>query len=146
MRSMWTACAGPETNCVTRTAPGVITPNTMPLTTIVAYQVTETTGPVYLHAVWYLPFTHSPWTPTVTYHFRDLQDVYSGNRQIHTKCQLSISGKCHCVIIVLFGASPPPNLTWQYCHLVRCNHQQNTCGAVDQGVLFTANWSWLQKG
>ena len=36
-----------------------------------------------------------------------LQEVYSGNRQIHTKCQLqyfhpphiSTSGKCHCVII-----------------------------------------------
>ena len=44
---------------------------------------------------------------TVTYHFSDLQEVYSGNRQIHTKCQLqylqpphtSTSGKCHCVII-----------------------------------------------
>ena len=24
---------------------------------------------------------------TVTYHFSDLQEVYSGNRQIHTKCQ-----------------------------------------------------------
>ena len=39
--------------------------------------------------------------------FRDLQEVYSGNRQIHIKCQLqylhpphiSTSGKCHCVII-----------------------------------------------
>ena len=39
--------------------------------------------------------------------FSDLQEVYSGNRQIHTKCQLqylhpphiSTSGKCHCVII-----------------------------------------------
>ena len=37
----------------------------------------------------------------------DLQEVYSGNRKIHTKCQLqylhppqiSTSGKCHCVII-----------------------------------------------
>ena len=44
---------------------------------------------------------------TVTYHFSDLQEVYSGNRQIRTKCQLqylhppqiSTSGKCHCVII-----------------------------------------------
>ena len=44
---------------------------------------------------------------TVTYNFIDLQEVYSGNRQIHTKCQLqylhppqiSTSGKCHCVII-----------------------------------------------
>ena len=43
----------------------------------------------------------------VTYHFSDLHEVYSGNRQIHTKCQLqylhpphiSTSGKCHCVII-----------------------------------------------
>ena len=39
--------------------------------------------------------------------FSDLQEVYSDNRQIHTKCQLkylhpphiSTSGKCHCVII-----------------------------------------------
>ena len=44
---------------------------------------------------------------TVTYHFNDLQEVYSGNRPIHTKCQwqylhppqISTSGKCHCVII-----------------------------------------------
>ena len=44
---------------------------------------------------------------TVTYHFSDLQEVYSGNRQIHTKCHwqylhpphISTSGKCHCVII-----------------------------------------------
>ena len=44
---------------------------------------------------------------TVTYHFSDLQEVYSDNRQIHTKCQLqyfhpphiSTSGKSHCVII-----------------------------------------------
>ena len=63
--------------------------------------------PLYLHAVWYLPFTNSPRKHTVTYHFSDLQEVYSGNRQIHTKCQLqylhpphiSTSGKCHCVII-----------------------------------------------
>ena len=57
--------------------------------------------------MWYLPFTKSPRKHTVTYHFSDLQEVYSGNRQIHTKCQLqyfhpphiSTSGKCHCVII-----------------------------------------------
>ena len=44
---------------------------------------------------------------TVTYHFSDLQEVYSGNLQIHTKCQfqyfhpphISTSGKCNCVII-----------------------------------------------
>ena len=67
----------------------------------------QTIGPLYLHAVWYLPFTKSPRKHTVTYHFSDLQEVYSGNRQIHTKCQLqylhpphiSTSGKCHCVII-----------------------------------------------
>ena len=66
-----------------------------------------TTGPLYLHAVWYLPFTNSTRKHTVTYHFSDLQDVYSGNRQIHIKCQLqylhplqiSTSGKCHCIII-----------------------------------------------
>ena len=64
-------------------------------------------GPLYLHAVWFLPFTNSPRKHTVTYHFSDLQEVYSGNRQINTKCQLkylhpphiSKSGKCHCVII-----------------------------------------------
>ena len=147
---------------------GVITPNQIPLTTIVtsSKKVTEaefqTIGPLYLHAVWYLPFTNSPRKHTVTYHFRchytksnpiddhsnifkkgyrsrisnhwasipacsvvppiykqskktychvyhfsDLQEVYSGYRQIHTKCQLqyfhpphiSTSGKCHCVII-----------------------------------------------
>ena len=57
--------------------------------------------------MWYLPFTKSPRKPTVTYHFSDLQEVYSDNPQIHTKCQLqyfhpphiSTSGKCHCVII-----------------------------------------------
>ena len=67
----------------------------------------QTIGPLYLHAVWYLPFTKCPRKHTVTYHFSDLQEVYSGNRQIHTKCQLqyfhpphiSTSGKCHCVII-----------------------------------------------
>ena len=67
----------------------------------------QTIGPLYLHAVWYLPFTNSPRKHTVTYHFSDLQEVYSGNRQIHTKCQLkylhpphiSTSGKYHCVII-----------------------------------------------
>ena len=67
----------------------------------------QTIGPLYLHAVWYVPFTNSPRKHTVTYHFSDLQEVYSSNRQIHTKCQLqylhpphtSTSGKCHCVII-----------------------------------------------
>ena len=57
--------------------------------------------------MWYLPFTNSPRKHTVTYHFSDLQEVYSGNRQIHTKWQLqylhppqiSTSGKCPCVII-----------------------------------------------
>ena len=74
---------------------GVITPNQIPLTTIVTYlqkKVTEaefqTIGPLYLHAVWYLPFTKSPRKHTVTYHFSDLQEVYSDNRQIHTKNQL----------------------------------------------------------
>ena len=40
------------------------------------------------NAVWYLPFTNSPRKHTVAYHFSDLQEVYSGNRQIHTICQL----------------------------------------------------------
>ena len=60
-----------------------------------------------LGAVWYLPFTNSPRKHTVTCNFSDLQEVYSDNRQIHTKCQLqylhpphiSTSGKCRCVII-----------------------------------------------
>ena len=89
---------------------GVITPNHIPLTTIVTYLqkcYRSRIGPLYLHAVWYLPFTNSPRKYTITYHFSDLQEVYSGNRQIHTKCQLqylhpphiSTSGKCHCVII-----------------------------------------------
>ena len=58
--------------------------------------------------VWYLASRNSRRNPTVAYHFSDLQDVYSGNHQIHTKCQLqflhqnqiSTSGKCHCVIIL----------------------------------------------
>ena len=61
--------------------------------------------------MWYLPFTNSPRKHTVTYHFSDLQKVYNGNCQIHTKCHtkcqlqylhpphISTSGKCHCVII-----------------------------------------------
>ena len=56
---------------------GVITPNQIPLTTIVTHifkNVTEaefqTTGPLYLHAVWNIPFTNSPRKHTVTYHFR----------------------------------------------------------------------------
>ena len=67
----------------------------------------QTIGPLYLHAVRYLPFTNSPRKHTVTYHFSDLHEVYSDNPQIHTKCQLqylhpphiSTSGKCYCVII-----------------------------------------------
>ena len=59
-----------------------------------------------MQCVWYLPFTNSPRKHTVTYHFSDLQEVYNGNRQIHTQCQLqylnppqiSTNGKCHCVI------------------------------------------------
>ena len=55
---------------------GVITPNQIPLTTMVTYlqKVTkaefQTIGPLYLHAVWYLPFTDSPRKHTVTYNFR----------------------------------------------------------------------------
>ena len=72
--------------------------------TIVTYfqKVTEaefqTIGPLYM---WYLPFTNSPRKHTVTYHFSDLPEVYSGNRQIHTKCQLLYLHPliCHCVII-----------------------------------------------
>ena len=84
---------------------GVFTPNKIPLTTIVTYRTEaefQTIGPLYLHAVWYSPRKH-----TVTYHFSDLQEVCSGIRHIHTKCQLqylhhsqiSTCGKCHCVII-----------------------------------------------
>ena len=102
-----------QENILSHVILGVITPNQIPLTTMVTYlqKVTEaefqTIGPLYLHAVRYLPFTNSPRKHSVTYHFSDLQEVYSGNRQIHTKCQLqylhppqiSTSGKCHCVII-----------------------------------------------
>ena len=52
-----------------------------------------------------VPPIFSPKNPTVTYHFSD-HEVYSGNRLIHTKCQLQYlhlpqitSGKCHRVII-----------------------------------------------
>ena len=92
---------------------GVITPNQIPLTTIVTYlqkgyrSRISNHWPLYLHAVWYLPFTNSPRKHTVTYYFSNLQEVYSGNHQIHTKCQLqylhppqiSTSGKYHYVII-----------------------------------------------
>ena len=70
---------------------GVITTNQIPLTTIenIFKKVTEaefqTIGPLYLHALWYLPFTNNLRKHTVTYHF---SEVYSGNCQIHTKCQL----------------------------------------------------------
>ena len=89
---------------------GVFIANKIPLTTIVTYSKTlqkqnlKTIGPLYPHAVWYLPFTNRPRKHAVTYHFSDLQEVYSGNRQIYKKCQLqylhppqiSTSGKCHC--------------------------------------------------
>ena len=86
--------------------------NKITLTTIVTYlqngcRSRISNHSLYLHAVWYLPFTNSPRKHTVTYHFSGLQAVYSGNRQIHTKSQLqylyppqiSTSVKCHCVII-----------------------------------------------
>ena len=104
---------------------GVVTPNQIPLTTIVTYLQKRyrsrisnhwSTIPacsVVTHPHPHHPppppptFTNSPRKHTVTYHFSDLQEVYSGNRQIRTKCQLqylhpphiSTSGKCHCVII-----------------------------------------------
>ena len=34
----------------------------------------QTTGPVYLHAVWYLPFRNSPRNPTVTYYLSELEE------------------------------------------------------------------------
>ena len=45
--------------------------------------------------------------PTVTYHFSDLHEVFSGNHKIHTNVQLqylhppqiSTCGKCDCVLI-----------------------------------------------
>ena len=53
---------------------GVITPNKIPLEHIFK-KVTEaefqTIGPLYLHAVWYLPFTKSK--ETYCHHFSDLQ-------------------------------------------------------------------------
>ena len=90
-----------------------ITPNQIPLTTIVTYLQKSYRSRISNH--WATipacsvvpPIYKSPRKHTVTYHFSDLQEVYSGNRQIHTKCQLqyfhpphiSTSGKCHCVII-----------------------------------------------
>ena len=51
---------------------GVFTPNQIPLTVRVTFTETEfqTIGPLYLHAVLYLPFTNSPRKHTVTYYFR----------------------------------------------------------------------------
>ena len=77
-----------------RSEEGCITQNKISLMTIVAYRyskVTEafqTTGPIYLRAVWYLPFINSPRNLIVTYNFSDLQEVYSDNHWINTKCQL----------------------------------------------------------
>ena len=56
-------------------AVGVITPNQIPMTSIVTYLQKrtdaefQTIGPVYLHVVWYLPFTNIPRKHTVTCHF-----------------------------------------------------------------------------
>ena len=85
---------------------GVITPNQIPLTTIVTYLQESYRSRISNH--WATipacsvvpPFTNNPRKYTVTYHFSDLQEF-------HTKCQLqnihpphiSTSGKCHCVII-----------------------------------------------
>ena len=66
--------------------------------TIVTYfqKVTEaefqTIGPLYM---WYLPFTNSPRKHTVTYHFSDLPEVYSGNRQIQNKMSVAIFTPTH---------------------------------------------------
>ena len=59
----------------------------------------QTVGPLYLHAVCGTShLTNSPRKHTVTYHFSDLQKVYSGNRQIHTKCQLQYLHPSHIYI------------------------------------------------
>ena len=93
---------------------GVITPNKIPLTTIVTHLQKR------LQKQNFKPLGHYTCMQCGTSHlqtfqentlshiiFSDLQEVYSGNRQIHTTCQLqylqppeiSTSGKCHCVII-----------------------------------------------
>ena len=108
---------------------GVITPNKIPLTTLITYlqqqqqQQQQQKKKKELHKQNFKPLGHytcmqcgtshlqtisyNSRKHTVTYHFSDLQGVYSDNHQIHTKCQLqylhppqiSTSGKCHCVII-----------------------------------------------
>ena len=96
-----------------RTYVGVIRPNQIPLTTIVTYLQRGYRSRISNH--WATipacsvvpPIYKQSKKHTVTYHFSDLQEVCSGNRQIHTKCQLqylhpphiSTIGKCHCVII-----------------------------------------------
>ena len=89
---------------------GVITPNQIPLTTIVAYLQKAYRSRISNHwttipACSVVPPIYKQSKKTyITYHFSDLQEVYSGNRQIHTKCQLQyfhppqISTR-HCVII-----------------------------------------------
>ena len=91
---------------------GVITPNQIPLTTIVTYLQKRYRSRISNHwatipACSVVPPIYSQRKHTVTDNFSDLPEVYSGNRQIHTKGQLqylhpphiSTSGKCHCVII-----------------------------------------------
>ena len=50
----------------------------------------QTTGPVYQHAVQYLPFINSLRNHTVTHYFSDLQDVYSGKQSYSHKMPLVI--------------------------------------------------------
>ena len=96
------------------TTPGVITPNQIPLTTIVTYLQKriqkQNFKPLGHYTCMQCGTSHLQTVQTVLQNIlshNDLQEVYSGNRQIHTKCQLqylhtpqiSRSGKCHCVII-----------------------------------------------
>ena len=92
---------------------GVITPNQIPLTTIVTYLQKRYRSRISNHWVTISacnvvpPIYKQIRKHTVTYHFSDYQEFYSDNRQIHTKCQLqclhppqiSTRGKCHCAII-----------------------------------------------
>ena len=85
---------------------GVITPNQIPLTTIVTYLQKCYRSRISNHWATIYPI----YKRTVTYHFSDLKEVYSGNRYIHTKCQLQY-------------LHPPPDINkWQ---MSLCNNSSD---------------------
>ena len=96
---------------------GVITPNHIPLT-IVTYTQKSYRSRISNHwatipACSVVPpiYKQSKKTNCVIYHFSDLQEVYSGNHQIHTKCQF------HCL-------HQPQISTSKYLSL--CNNSSHT--------------------